>query len=94
MSDLVGNPEDRFSRVAAHICEFQGDLTQTGVYNQRKRQNAEISVTIWSTNDTISIQSSVNFEPCRGTIIHVLMFLAKTEPLSCNPSVLLQLQYL
>ena len=26
MSDLVGNPEDRFSRVAAHIVKFTFDL--------------------------------------------------------------------
>ena len=39
MSDLVGNPEDRFSRVAAHmISADEWDVKHA--YNQPKQNNA------------------------------------------------------
>ena len=51
MSDLVGNPEDRFSRVEAHFIElhepwhektnnlgFQPGRTQTRLYSHRKQK--------------------------------------------------------
>ena len=47
MSDLVGNPEDRFSRVTAQMRNektglrgFRPGLTQTGLFSLRKRLEA------------------------------------------------------
>ena len=39
MSDLVGNPEDRFSRVAAHILKFENVSNEIiNFYTEKKKK--------------------------------------------------------
>ena len=44
MSDLIGNPEDRFSHVAAHIRGMAGKFVDTISILNRKRNSAKMNI--------------------------------------------------
>ena len=62
MSDLVGNPEDRFSRVAAHIgfnVQFPGPLAQFFVANVEEELSLDVRKPVFGISDQVPTQSGL-----------------------------------
>ena len=78
MSDLFGNPEDRFSRVAAQMI-----LSKTGKMNCAKFQKCTVTQLIFAAiefRDLVSMRSSVPIYFRGFRKVKVLRILMQSEP--------------